>query len=174
MTMRQAATSLPSREAIIDRLREQLENCQAIAAGTAGEARDGWLDDAAHYAGAISALTQQNAATQDQERPDEARTAGRPALGESINTPALAALVGDSLEVLDAIKRALAGQDCERIVELVNGYIDRATAAKIGKPTPPFAWYRVLKTGVVLVAGEKPPYGDIWFPLYRAPVRRPA
>ena len=34
----------------------------------------------------------------------------------------------------------------------------------------PFAWYRILKTGVVLVAGENPPYGEIWSPLYRAPI----
>lgn len=36
--------------------------------------------------------------------------------------------VGDSLEVLDAIREALSDQDKERIVELVNGYIDRASA----------------------------------------------
>lgn len=38
------------------------------------------------------------------------------------------ARVGDSLEVLDAIREALAGQDKEQIIELVNGYIDRARA----------------------------------------------
>lgn len=36
--------------------------------------------------------------------------------------------VGDSLEVLDAIREALAGQDKEQIIEMVNGYIDRARA----------------------------------------------
>lgn len=38
------------------------------------------------------------------------------------------ARVGDSLEVLDAIRDALNGQDKEQILELVNGYIDRAKA----------------------------------------------
>ena len=82
----------------------------------------------------------------------------------------LRALVGDSLEVLDAIKQALAGQDAERILELVNGYIDRASAVLSGEQQRPFAWYRIPPTGVVLVAGENPPKGQLWSPLYRAPI----
>lgn len=38
-------------------------------------------------------------------------------------------------------------------------------------PDKPFAWYRILNTGVVLVPGENPPAGEIWSPLYRAPIR---
>lgn len=34
--------------------------------------------------------------------------------------------VGDSLEVLEHIKECLANQDRDLLIELVNGYIDRA------------------------------------------------
>lgn len=38
----------------------------------------------------------------------------------------------------------------------------------------PFAWYRIPPTGVVTVAGANPPRdGNIWSPLYRAPIPKP-
>jgi len=46
-----------------------------------------------------------------------------------------------------------------------------ATKNPVAPAAVPFAWYRILPTGVVLVAGEHPPQGEIWWPLYRAPVR---
>jgi hypothetical protein len=45
--------SAEEREATVNRLREQLANCQTIAASKTGSDRDGWLDDAKHYETAL-------------------------------------------------------------------------------------------------------------------------
>lgn len=38
-------------------IRERLDNCQVIAATKVGKDRDGWLQDAAHFANVLDAMT---------------------------------------------------------------------------------------------------------------------
>lgn len=66
-----------------------------------------------------------------------------------------------TLDGTDSIQGSGGGNGCKG---------EAATKNPDAPAAVPFAWYRILTTGVVLVAGENPPKGEIWCPLYRAPI----